>query len=97
MQKSALSVPMDPEISRNISLLRYPAIILVVMIHNVFEYAPLPEFCKYFQLFVSSSFPQAGVPIFFAASGYLLFHKAELVWILHCLKESTRSSLPKAR
>lgn len=77
MQKSALSVPMDPEISRNISLLRYPAIILVVMIHNVFEYAPLPEFCKYFQLFVSSSFPQAGVPIFFAASGYLLFHKAE--------------------
>ena len=68
---------MNPEISRNITLLRYPAIIMVVMIHNVFEYAPLPVFCDYFQRFFSYSFTQAGVPIFFAASGYLLFYKAE--------------------
>ena len=68
---------MNPEISRNITLLRYPAIIMVVMIHNVFEYAPLPIFCEYFQRFFSYSFTQAGVPNFFAASGYLLFYKAE--------------------
>ena len=68
---------MNQEISRNITLLRYPAIVLVVMIHNVFEYAPLPVFCKYFERFFSYSFPQVGVPIFFAAAGYLLFHKAE--------------------
>ena len=68
---------MNPEISRNITLLRYPAIIMVVMIHNVFEYAPLPVFCEYFQRFFSYSFTQAGVPIFFAAAGYLLFYKAE--------------------
>ena len=72
-----MNTQMNPEISRNITLLRYPAIVLVVMIHNVFEYAPLPEFCKYFERFFSYSFPQVGVPVFFAASGYLLFHKAE--------------------
>ena len=72
-----MNTQMNPEISRNITLLRYPAIVLVVMIHNVFEYAPLPDFCKYFERFFSYSFPQVGVPLFFAASGYLLFHKAE--------------------
>ena len=77
MKPSELNSQMNPEISRNITLLRYPAIVMVVMIHNVFEYAPLPVFCKYFERFFSYSFPQVGVPIFFAASGYLLFHKAE--------------------
>lgn len=77
MNPAESNTQMDPEISRNITLLRYPAIIMVVMIHNVFEYAPLPVFCEYFQRFFSYSFPQVGVPIFFAASGYLLFHKAE--------------------
>lgn len=77
MKPTDLNSQMDPEISRNITLLRYPAIVMVVMIHNVFEYAPLPVFCKYFERFFSYSFPQVGVPIFFAASGYLLFHKAE--------------------
>ena len=77
MKLTELNTQMNPEISRNITLLRYPAIIMVVMIHNVFEYAPLPVFCKYFERFFSYSFPQVGVPIFFAASGYLLFHKAE--------------------
>ena len=76
MQNTNSNTQINPEISRNITLLRYPAIIMVVMIHNVFEYAPLPEFCEYFQRFFSYSFPQAGVPIFFAASGCLLFHKA---------------------
>lgn len=76
MKNTNLNIQMNPEISRNITLLRYPAMIMVVMIHNVFEYAPLPEFCEYFQRFFSYSFTQAGVPIFFAASGYLLFHKA---------------------
>ena len=77
MKPTELNTQMDPEISRNITLLRYPAIVMVVMIHNIFEYAPLPVFCKYFERFFSYSFPQVGVPIFFAASGYLLFHKAE--------------------
>ena len=77
MKPAELNTQMNPEISRNITLLRYPAIVMVVMIHNVFEYAPLPDFCKYFERFFSYSFPQVGVPIFFAASGYLLFHKAE--------------------
>ena len=77
MKPTELSTQMNPEISRNITLLRYPAIVMVVMIHNIFEYAPLPVFCKYFERFFSYSFPQVGVPIFFAASGYLLFHKAE--------------------
>ena len=77
MKPTELSTQMNPEISRNITLLRYPAIVLVVMIHNVFEYAPLPDFCKYFERFFSYSFPRVGVPIFFAASGYLLFYKAE--------------------
>ena len=76
MKPTESNMQMNPEISRNITLLRYPAIVLVVMIHNVFEYAPLPVFCKYFERFFSYSFPQVGVPIFFAASGYLLFHKA---------------------
>ena len=76
MKPMELNTQMNPEISRNITLLRYPAIVMVVMIHNVFEYAPLPVFCKYFERFFSYSFPQVGVPIFFAASGYLLFHKA---------------------
>ena len=77
MKITELNTQMNPEISRNITLLRYPAIVMVVMIHNIFEYAPLPVFCKYFERFFSYSFPQIGVPIFFAASGYLLFHKAE--------------------
>ena len=76
MKPTESNMQMNPEISRNITLLRYPAIVLVVMIHNVFEYAPLPVFCDYFQRFFSYSFTQAGVPIFFAASGYLLFYKA---------------------
>ena len=77
MKSTELNTQMNPEISRNITLLRYPAIVMVVMIHNVFEYAPLPVFCQYFERFFSYSFPQVGVPIFFAAAGYLLFHKAE--------------------
>ena len=76
MKPMGSNIQMNPEMSRNITLLRYPAIVMVVMIHNVFEYAPLPVFCKYFERFFSYSFPQVGVPIFFAASGYLLFHKA---------------------
>ena len=46
MKTTDLNTQMNPEISRNITLLRYPAIVMVVMIHNVFEYAPLPVFCK---------------------------------------------------
>ena len=90
MKPTELNSQMDPEISRNITLLRYPAIIMVVMIHNVFEYAPLPVGCQYFERFFSYSFPQVGVPIFFAAAGYLLFYKAEF-------EKSSYSELIKRR
>ena len=59
-----LNTQMNQEISRNITLLRYPAIVLVVMIHNVFEYAQLPVFCKYFERFFRTVFLKSGDDFF---------------------------------
>ena len=58
MKPTELNTQMNPEISCNITLLRYPAIVMVVMIHNVFEYAQLPVFCKYFERFFHTVSPK---------------------------------------
>ena len=68
-------------VSKNIRKIRFPLIVLIVMIHSYFEVRGTSygiSIFRYIQIFLSQILSRIAVPLFFMISAYLLFLRYEL-------------------
>lgn len=85
------------DIFLRITLLRFPLIIFVIMLHANATVYPVTNFGLeyYIRNYLSNSMASIAVPLFFTISGYLFFQSFEFSWYnyINKIKKKRTSSL----